>query len=134
MRFSMKYSSTSSLALSGTSGTIVAFMALLALSDRARVLEIPQHADAPDHNVPADVVHVERRADRSQHQDRQRAAEMLPELVEPAQHAVRVRRTVRQGVEMLAELRACRPSSPSAGSSEMMRRQSSSGRNPARYE
>ncbi len=75
-------------------GTIVAFMALLALT--MGVLEIPQHADAADHNVPADVVNVERRADRSQHQDRQRTAEMFPELVEAAQDAVRVRRTVRQ--------------------------------------
>jgi hypothetical protein len=55
-----------------------------------RLLEIAQHADAANHNVAADLVHVERGADRSQHQDRQRAAEVLAELVEAAEHAGRM--------------------------------------------
>jgi hypothetical protein len=55
-------------------------MALLALS--VGVLEITKHADAPDHNVPADVVDVEGCADRSEHQDRQRAAKVLAKLVQ----------------------------------------------------
>ena len=59
-------------------------MAFLAQS--MGVLEVAKHADAPDHNVPADLVHVERRADRPQHQDRQRPAEVLAELVEAIEH------------------------------------------------
>src|SRR5512134_641923 len=66
VRFSMKYSSTSSLGLSGL-GEGVALMTLL--TQTVGMLEIPDHADAPDHNVVADLVHVEGRADRSQHQN-----------------------------------------------------------------
>ncbi len=63
VRFSMKYSSTSSFGLSGRAGGDVAAMGVLtfaSVSGAVRVLEIAEHADAPDHNVAADLVHVER--------------------------------------------------------------------------
>ena len=89
VRFSMKYSSTSSLGLERAQRGL--WRSWRSSRRTVGVLEIPEHADAPDHNVAADLVHVERRADRPQHQDRQRAAQVLAELVQPAQHARRVR-------------------------------------------
>src|SRR5262245_11663552 len=91
----MKYSSTSSLGLSGDAALMVV------LSEAMGLLEVVEHAYAANHNVAANLVHVERRADGAQHQDRQLAAQVLAKLVETAQHAIWM--TVR--LEVLAELR-----------------------------
>src|SRR5829696_5059068 len=74
----MKYSSTTSLGVSGD---------LLSMEDLGMTLLLDgaQHLDAAQHNAFVDLVGVERNADRPEQHDRQAAAEMLAEFVEPAQ-------------------------------------------------
>ena len=97
VRFSMKYSSTSSVAVSGD----VRGCDVMAASrrgrgqdarravppDRASVLRGGDQLDTPDHSVPVDFVHVERLPDAPEQHDRQLAAEVLAELLEPAEDA-----------------------------------------------
>ncbi len=64
------------------------------------VLEVPEHTDTANHNVPADLVHVERRPDGSQHQDRQQSTQVLPELVQ----AVKDGRPVVVSVQIASKL------------------------------
>src|SRR5262245_29954711 len=98
----MKYSSTSSLGFNPDVADVapMGFLSvtrLLAL----RALEIAEHVDAPDHNVLANLVHVEGGADRPEHEDGERPAQVLAELVQAAEHRLRVT----LDVEVLLELR-----------------------------
>src|SRR5215218_5168599 len=78
VRFSMKYSSTTSRALSGD-GCCIAVLGLVRLCERS------QDFNAAQHNAFVDLVGVEGDTDRAQQHDRQAAAEVFAELVEPGE-------------------------------------------------
>src|SRR5262245_36652543 len=75
----MKYSSTTSLGLSGDRLSIRVLSA-------PRLFQRAQHFDAAQHNAFVDLVGVEGDADCPQEHDRQPAAEVLAEFVEAAQN------------------------------------------------
>src|SRR5688572_1853901 len=89
VRFAMKYSSTTSFGLSGDRLSM-SVLALVCGAGRqrgaARLFDRAQDFDAAQHNAFVDLVSVERDADRAQQHDGQPAAEVLPELVQPAQN------------------------------------------------
>src|SRR3954463_8023848 len=98
LRVSMKYSSTICAAVMGD-GRGWRFMRIAPgkrpsrrlgprLVGAARLNRL-QDVDAADHQIGADVVDLERLADAPEQHDGQAAAEVLLELVEPAQHARR---------------------------------------------
>ena len=54
------------------------------------LLQCVEYADAPDHEIPLNLVRVERFADTAEQHDRQLAAEVLAKLVEAAKHGGRM--------------------------------------------
>src|SRR5687768_5185317 len=84
VRFSMKYSSTSAVALNGDR----VFMGFL--DQRPLVLQRPEDIDGADDEAAIDFVGVERDADGPQHHDGQPSAQVLAEFVQAAQHARRM--------------------------------------------
>ena len=138
VRFSMKYSSTSSVAVSGERSRcdVMGGLELAGRSGRPaggargprRILRAGEQLDTPDHSVPVDFVHVERLADAAEQHDRQLAAQVLAELLEPAENAA----VPPRGFSRCSrELRRAAGRSPTATSRSRMRRQSRSGKEAA---
>ena len=130
VRFSMKYSSTSSLAVERDFGEVRVCVLMTARWPRRRcrrrLFEIPEHVDTPDHDVPVDLVHVEGLPDRPSIMivsDRPGAPGIRPARASTLAESL-------SAVQMLAELGHVHRQPERRQAAQMIRRQSSSGRKP----